>query len=230
MNGCRAFIYVVLLGQLPVSTTYIKEAAYLTTKLLESLLKDRASKEHMAVVERVLEDLAFDEYREKLITDTVEGLDIGFFDEFVNDLQSDLSIPEADKKAILKGKFAERKMKIIKDFFFKTSEPGRFLYGRVMTEKRECGKKIDFTYAFYRVDFKLSKKKVEVYNHRNPIYEFFLGADRKIRYEDRSLDRDTQGHMTKYFRQKCIDGLVEEYPQLTADTETTTKGDGRVEL
>ena len=68
MGGYRRIIYVLLICQLPVATTYIKEVANVANRLLEMFLKDGPSTKNMAVVQKEPDDLTFDEYSERLIT------------------------------------------------------------------------------------------------------------------------------------------------------------------
>ena len=228
MNVYRTIIYVLLLGQFPVATTYIKEVANVVNKLLETFLKNGPSTEHMAVEGKVPDDFTFDEYIERLITNRVEALDIKDFDQVVNHLHSQLSMSEEAKQEILFGKYVQRNMKAINDFYFRMPYPGRFLCGRVKTVRRGSGKEIDLAYAFYKVHFKLSKK--EVYKHRGLIFQLFHGTNKEIGYEDRALSREAKEHLTTYLQKKCKDSLVDEYPSLIDNTVYTRWGYIRDEL
>ena len=227
MDIHRIILYVLLACLLPETTTYSSDVAPIIKDLVHAL--SDLSKLHTEA-ENVIDEFAFDKYSEKLITQTMEELDINYFDEVISDLQSRLSIPDEDKRAIMAGKYAKTNIRNSCEFVFRTAQPGRFLYGRVVTKKRKNGKEIDIAYAFHRVDFKLSKRQIEVIKRRSPFIDFLFGAHKEIKYENRGIDRETNEGMMAYFRKKCRDGLLQEYPQLKADSQNIGKVQARDEF
>ena len=223
----RIILYALVACLMHEATMHVGDVAPIMKNLFHAI--SSLTKMHTEA-ENVIDDFTFNEYSEQLFTQTLEELDIKYFDEVISDLQSRLSLPDEDRRAIMAGKHAKKNERNAREFVFRTSKPGRFLYGKVMTEKRRNGKEIDLAYAFYRVDFSLAKTQLEVIKRRSPFLDFLFGVHKEIKYEDRGIDRDTQQNMMGYFRRKCRDGLLQEYPQLTVDPQNTGKVKARDEL
>ena len=120
--------------------------------------------------------------------------------------------------------------KNFQEFVFKISDKGEFFYGRTIAMKRDNGKEIDFAYAFYRVEFVLSKVKNEVVKLRNPIADFIFGVEKEIQYEDRRLTKENKESILGYFRKRCHEGFLREYPQIATDIKTKATSGKKEEL
>ena len=169
----RIILYALVACLIHEATMHVSDVAPIMKNLFHAI--SSLTKMHTEA-ENVIDDFTFNEYSEQLFTQTLEELDIKYFDEVISDLQSRLSIPDEDRRAIMAGKHAKKNERNAREFVFRTSKPGRFLYGKVMTEKRRNGKEIDLAYAFYRVDFSLAKRQLEVIKRRSPFLDFLFGV------------------------------------------------------
>ena len=222
MESPRILVYFLLLCMLlpyilPLGTYYIKGASLVIKALYEAFQTQQASTKQIATTEKAIKELAFDHYHESHNTESLEALDINYFEQVINDIAYEMSIPLDIKKAILRGKHARIGEKNFEEFTFNSSDKGRFLYGKTITMKRDNGKEIDFAYAIYRVDFVLSKVKHEVVKERSPIAKFIFGVEKEIKYEDKNLNQEDKESMHGYFRKRCLEGISREYPQIAAD-------------
>ena len=231
MESPRFVVHFLLFCMLfPSTAPYIKEASNIFKLLYQTFREQYTPTKQIAVTEKAIKELAFDHYHEALVTETLQALDINQFDQVVDDIASELSIPPEKTRAILRGKHAKMGEKNFQEFVFKISDKGVFFYGRTITMKRDNGKEIDFAYAFYRVEFVLSKVKNEVVKLRNPIADFIFGVEKEIQYEDRSLTEENKESILGYFRKRCHEGFLREYPQIATDIKTKAISGKKEEL
>ena len=171
-------------------------------------LVNSCSVENAEEVKKLISTLNFAEYKEKFLTQELEGISIDDFDEIVDDLQLEVSMDDGSKKQILRGKMTRKNEKFFSDFAYKSGGPGQFFYGKTLSVKDD-NEEMTFASIFYRVDFKLYPNKGSM--PRGEILSFLFGSSSN---NDQPLDTNQDECMKKYFRKKCSDYLLKEYPNM----------------
>ena len=95
---------------------YIKAVGKIATLLIKSFLEHSSASKDLITTENEFKRVQFDNYKEQLSTSTMEGLDINYFDQVVDEIASDFSISSQAKKAILRGKHARQNEQVLKEF------------------------------------------------------------------------------------------------------------------
>ena len=177
--------------------------------LVESFSSYRLSRESTAH-ESVINKISFDLYHEKLSKEICEGIDIDYYSEIVKGIASSMSMPRKIEKELHRGKYMKNKETIEKEFVFNKGEPGKYAYIKVVMIKRDA-KTIDLACAIFNLEFKLSKKQIEVGRSGYDILDFFLGTTTK--YQDMELTANEENSVEEFFRCKVADSILKEFPQ-----------------
>ena len=91
----------------PSTAPYIKETSNILKLLYQTFREQYTPTKQIAATEKAIKELAFDHYHEALVTETLQALDINQFDQVVDDIASELSIPPEKARAIIRGKHAK---------------------------------------------------------------------------------------------------------------------------
>lgn len=202
---------------------YIKQICQIGQILLKSLLDKKYSSSELIETQNVKRMLQFDKYKERTSTQIIAGLDINHFDDVINDVANEYSIPEKYRKSLLRGKHAEFNEKVIKEFLFDIGEPGKFVYGKIMMMKQNGGEKIDIAFVFYTLNFQLSQVRREQRLERSFLTELITGVKYKTTFEDRKLSDYEKNSMLAYLRERAVEEILDAYPQLITYEETSKK-------
>ena len=171
--------------------------------------KSPSSSQNEVSVERGLEKISFDEFHEEFDMQKLEELDINFFDEVVEALQSQMLLRDEERMVILSEKYAKKNELKVHDFI--VSSPGSITCGKTVSRIRENGKEMDFAYAVRKAEFKLSKKNKKDTKLNKPSSEL-CNAEKEVASEEVSNKQ-----ITEYLSNKCTEMLSIDYPNLVED-------------
>ena len=90
---------------------------------------------------------------------------------------------------------------VVREFKFQKGGPGKVLYGRTVSFKREDST-IDLAYVFFYLDFKLSPRKIEE-RHWKQFLFITLGAQTVVRFEERNLSEKDKQQISDFYRVKA---------------------------
>ena len=126
--------------------------------LLESFTSVDVKETDLTAAEELVRGLTFDEYDEKISCKILTKIKETDFETVVGRIATRYQIPADIKESILDGQYGEVNSEVVREFKFEKGSPGKVVYGRTVTIKREDST-IDLAYAFFHLVFKLSPKK-----------------------------------------------------------------------
>ena len=130
------------------------------------------------------ETASCDKLERKSSKQIYEQLEIDHFDEAVDDLASEFSLPSDIASAILKGKNANEKEYIQTEFIVDDNEEAdgttSYLCLRTISVKRGGGTEIDFAYTVSTLKMKMTKKDPQERQTATAASSIPFGPERKV--------------------------------------------------
>lgn len=133
---------------------------YVRFELLLLVVLNVSVKQSTGSWSAVVTDLtAADKYDEKIHSQIITKIKGTDFETLVSRISSRHQIPAKIQEAILDGKYnGEVNQAVVREFKFEKGAPGKILYGRTVTIKREDST-IDLAYVFFSLEFYIVPKK-----------------------------------------------------------------------
>ena len=204
----------ILIEESAGSLSGVGTAVSIGRMLLNTFTTNEVTQKDLTAAEELVRGLTFDKYHEKISCQILTKIKLSDFETVVGRIASRHQIPVDIQGAILDGQYVETNKALVREFKFEKGAPGRVLYGRTITLKREDST-IDLAYSFFYLEFKLSPKRIEE-NTKKRFLGIVIGSKRVVRFEERNLSDKEKDHIFDFYRNKALKGFREEYPALEA--------------
>ena len=191
------------------------KAAVIVGKLLiDSFTSSHVEQTSVTTAEELVRGLTFDRYNEKIYCQILTKIKETDFETVVSRISSRYQIPDEIQGTIMDGQYSgDANQAVVREFKFEKGGPGKVLYGRTVSYKREDST-IDLAYVFFYLDFKLSPRKLEE-RHRKLFLSFIpYGSHNVVRFEERNLSEKEKEDIFGFYRDKALQGFKQEYPEL----------------
>ena len=208
-------LFLVLLNvSMAKSSTDSWRAAVTVGKIfLESFTSADVKETDLTAAEELVRGLTFDKYDEKISCKILTKIKERDFETVVSRIATRHQIPANIQESILDGQYGNVNKEVVREFKFEKGSPGRVLYGRTVSIKREDST-IDLAYAFFYLEFKLSPSKI-MEHHRDKFLGIFAYAfNTVVRFEERNLSEKEMERIFDFYRAKALKGFNKEYPAL----------------
>lgn len=190
-----------------------KAAVIVGKMLIDSFTSKYVEQTSVTAAEELVRGLTFDRYNEKIYCQILTKIKEKDFETVVSRISSRYQIPDEIHGAIMDGQYSgDANQAVVREFKFEKGGPGKVLYGRTVSFKREDST-IDLAYVFFYLDFKLSPRKIEE-RHRKQFLFITLGSYTVVRFEERNLSEKEKEHLFGFYRAKALKGFKQEYPEL----------------
>ena len=147
-----------------------------------------------------LKSIKFDRYKESYLCKSSLGIDIDYFDTFVNKFGERYEFPQHIIDAILEGKNCKENEEVFNESEFSVGKSNHARYLLTLTRKKRGG--IDFACVIVLLNFKLSKETVATVK-ANAFLKFFGFRSDTTELKDRKLTQEEQECITNCFRNKA---------------------------
>ena len=190
-----------------------KDAVIVGKMMIDSFTSSYVEQTSVTAAEELVNGLTFDRYNEKIYCQILTKIKETDFETVVNRISSRYQIPDEIQGAIMDGQYSgDANQAVVREFKFQKGGPGKVLYGRTVSFKREDST-IDLAYVFFYLDFKLSPSKIEE-RHRKQFLFITYGEHTLVRFEERNLSEKDKEHISDVYRAKALEGFKQEYPEL----------------
>lgn len=181
--------------------------------LIDSFSSESVKTADLTAAEELVRGLTFDKYSEKVYCKIITKIKETDFETLVGRISSRYQIPTNIKEEISDGKYSGGvNQAVVREFKFEKGGPGKVLYGRTITSKREDST-IDLAYVFFELEFKFSPRKIEE-QHRKQFLFITYGSETVVRFEERNLAEKDKEQISNFYRAKALKGFLQEYPTL----------------
>lgn len=200
-----------------------KDAVIVGKMLIDSFSSRYVEQTSITAAEELVRGLTFETYSEKIYCQILTKIKETDFEAVVNRISSRYQIPYEIKGTIMDGQYSgDANQAVVREFKFQKGGPGKVLYGKTVSYKREDST-IDLAYVFFYLDFKLAPRKIEE-RHRKQFLFITYGSQTVVRYEDRNMAEKDKEHIFDFYRAKALEGFIQEYPQLAAERDELAAG------
>ncbi len=189
--------------------------------LVDTFSSESVKTADLTAAEELVRGLTFDKYNEKVHCKIMTKIKEADFETVVGRISSRHKIPTDIEEEIADGKYSGGvNQAVVREFKFDKGGPGKVVYGRTITSRREDST-IDLAYVFFELEFKFSPRKIEEQRRKQFLFITY-GSEAVVRFEERNLAEKDKEHISSFYRAKALKGFLQEYPALA--------GTGRDEL
>ena len=186
--------------------------------LIDSFSSEGIKQRDLSAAEELVRGLRFDKYDEKFSTQIITKIKESDFETVVGRISTRHQIPANIQDTITDGKYSGGvNQAVVTEFKFEKGGPGKVLYGRTITSKREDST-IDLAYVFFYLEFKFSPIQIEEERFKKFLFITY-GSHTVVRKEERDLSERDKEQMFTFFRDKALKGFSKEYPALESERD-----------